>query len=41
MITEKDSQFIKRAIELSERGMDNNAGRPFGAVVLKKGQIKT
>src|SRR5690606_7471149 len=39
MITEKDKQFIKRAIELSEKGMHNNAGGPFGAVVVKNGEI--
>src|SRR5690554_3520399 len=39
MITEKDKEFIKRAIELSEKGMDNNAGGPFGAVVVKDGEI--
>lgn len=39
MITEKDKQFIKRAIELSERGMDVNAGGPFGAVIVKNGEI--
>tara|TARA_R110002050_G_scaffold29473_2_gene75881 strand:+ start:71 stop:550 length:480 start_codon:yes stop_codon:yes gene_type:complete len=39
MITEKDKQFIKRAIELSEQGMENNAGGPFGAVVVKNGEI--
>lgn len=39
MITEKDKEFIKRAIELSEKGMNNNAGGPFGAVVVKNGEI--
>src|SRR5690606_1222566 len=39
MITEKDKQFIKRAIELSEKGMDSNAGGPFGAVIVKNGEI--
>ncbi len=39
MITEKDRSFIKRAIELSRKGMDNNAGGPFGAVVVKDGEI--
>ncbi|PHR12281.1 MAG: tRNA-specific adenosine deaminase [Aequorivita sp.] len=39
MITQKDKQFIKRAIELSEKGMDKNAGGPFGAVIVKNGKI--
>lgn len=39
MITEKDKEFIKRAIELSQKGMDNNAGGPFGALVVKDGEI--
>ncbi len=39
MITDKDKKFIKRAIELSQKGMDNNAGGPFGAIVVKDGEI--
>lgn len=39
MITEQDKKFIERAIALSEKGMDNNAGGPFGAVVVKNGEI--
>lgn len=39
MITGKDKQFIKRAIELSEKGMDDHAGGPFGAVIVKDGKI--
>ncbi len=39
MITEKDKQFIKRAIELSEKGMDSQAGGPFGAVIVKNDEI--
>ncbi|QAA81442.1 nucleoside deaminase [Aequorivita sp. H23M31] len=39
MITEKDREFIKRAIELSKKGMDNNAGGPFGALVVKDDKI--
>ena len=38
--TEEELQkFMKRAIELSEIGMDNNHGGPFGAVVVKNGEI--
>jgi len=39
MIDEKDKKFIKRAIELSESGMDTHAGGPFGAVIVKNGEI--
>jgi guanine deaminase len=39
MISEKDKKFIKRAIELSEKGMNSNAGGPFGAVVVKNGEL--
>lgn len=30
---------MKRAIELSKRNMDTNAGGPFGAVIVKDGKI--
>lgn len=39
MITKKDREFIYRAIELSEKGMNNNAGGPFGAVIVKDDKI--
>src|SRR5690554_2157964 len=35
MITEKDREFIIRAIRLSEKGMDSNKGGPFGAIVVR------
>ncbi|MGB3343827.1 MAG: nucleoside deaminase [Aequorivita sp.] len=35
MITEKDREFINRAIQLSEKGMDSNKGGPFGAIVVR------
>lgn len=38
-ITETDKKLIKRAIELSEQGLGANAGGPFGAIVVKDGQI--
>ncbi|SHG11600.1 tRNA(Arg) A34 adenosine deaminase TadA [Salegentibacter echinorum] len=31
--------FLKRAIELAEEGMDKGEGGPFGAVVVKDGEI--
>jgi tRNA(Arg) A34 adenosine deaminase TadA len=32
-------QFMQRAIELAQRGVDTNAGGPFGCVVVKDGKI--
>lgn len=39
MITENDKKFIQRAIELSKEGMNDLAGGPFGALVVKDGEI--
>lgn len=39
MITETDKKFIRRAIELSKQGLGENAGGPFGAIVVKDGEI--
>ncbi len=36
---DKHRQFMQRAIELARSGMDSGAGGPFGAVVVKDGQI--
>lgn len=38
-MTEQDQKFMRRAIELAEKGMDSHAGGPFGAVVVKDGEI--
>ncbi|MCF6280087.1 MAG: nucleoside deaminase [Flavobacteriaceae bacterium] len=38
-MTEKDIKFMKRAIELAQEGMNSNSGGPFGAVVVKNGEI--
>ncbi|MBK6749047.1 MAG: nucleoside deaminase [Pyrinomonadaceae bacterium] len=38
-MTDKDAQFMKRAIELARAGMDNNDGGPFGCVVVKDGKV--
>lgn len=35
----QDLTFMRRAIELAEYGMQKRAGGPFGAVVVKDGQI--
>lgn len=39
MITEQDKKYMQRAIELSKKGMDNLAGGPFGALIVKDGEI--
>ncbi len=33
------SYFLKRAIQLAEEGMDKGDGGPFGAVIVKDGEI--
>ncbi|MDN3594569.1 nucleoside deaminase [Zunongwangia endophytica] len=38
-MTEEDKKFMRRAIALAEEGMDTGAGGPFGAVVVKDGEI--
>jgi tRNA(Arg) A34 adenosine deaminase TadA len=38
-MTEKDEYFMLRAISLAQSGIDSNAGGPFGAVVVKDGEI--
>lgn len=35
----KDKDFMARAIQLAEKGMENGSGGPFGAVVVKDGKI--
>ena len=35
----KQEEFMKRAIELSRQHMNNGAGGPFGAVIVKDGKI--
>jgi tRNA(Arg) A34 adenosine deaminase TadA len=34
-----DEAFMRHAITLSRRGMEDGAGGPFGAVVVKDGQV--
>lgn len=36
---EHDEQFMERAIELARQGVANDAGGPFGAVVVKDGRV--
>ena len=38
-MTEKDEYFMSRAILLAQKGMDSNAGGPFGAIVVRDGEI--
>lgn len=38
-MTEIDEQFMLRAIALAQSGMDSNSGGPFGAIVVKDGQV--
>jgi tRNA(Arg) A34 adenosine deaminase TadA len=38
-MTERDKYFMKRAIRMAERGMDLNAGGPFGCVIVKDDKI--
>ena len=38
-MTEQDKQFMRRAIALAQNGIDSNAGGPFGAIVVKDGEI--
>lgn len=35
----KHEHFMKAAIDLAQKGMDNNCGGPFGAVVVKDNKI--
>lgn len=38
-MTIDDKIFMQRAIDLAQKGMDSNSGGPFGAVVVKNGEI--
>jgi len=38
-MTEEDEQFMRRAIALAQEGVDRNVGGPFGAVVVRDGEI--
>lgn len=38
-MTEQDKEFMRRAIELAQNGIDADAGGPFGAVVVRDGAI--
>jgi len=38
-MTEQDKEFMRRAFELAQNGVDDGKGGPFGAVVVKDGKI--
>jgi guanine deaminase len=38
-MTEQDKEFMRRAIELAQNGIDAGDGGPFGAVVVRGGEI--
>ena len=38
-MTERDSYFMQRAIDLAEKGINSNSGGPFGAIVVKDDKI--
>lgn len=38
-MSDQDETFLRQAIELSRRNMVGQAGGPFGAVVVKDGQV--
>jgi guanine deaminase len=39
MITEKDSEFLRMAIELARKGVEDGKGGPFGCVIVKDGEV--
>lgn len=38
-MTEKDSYFMQKAIDLAQIGVTSNSGGPFGAVIVKDNKI--
>ena len=38
-MTERDSYFMQKAIDLAKKGIDSNSGGPFGAVIVKDDKI--
>ena len=39
MFTEREKQFLERAIDLSRQGMMNGYGGPFGCIIVKDDEI--
>ena len=38
-MTDRDKYFMKQAIRMAEKGMNSNAGGPFGCVIVKDDKI--
>ncbi len=38
-MTEQDKEFMRRAIELAQKGIDDGQGGPFGAIIVRDGEI--
>ena len=38
-MTEQHEYFMRRAIALAQNGIDSNLGGPFGAVIVREGEI--
>ena len=38
-MTEQNEKFMKRAINLAQNSIDQNTGGPFGAVIVKDGEV--
>jgi tRNA(Arg) A34 adenosine deaminase TadA len=38
-MTDKDEYFMKRAIEMARKGMNTNAGGPFGCLIVRDDKI--
>lgn len=38
-ITEQQKEFMRKAIEMADNGMQSGKGGPFGAIVVKNGEI--
>jgi guanine deaminase len=38
-MTNENEKFMRRAIELAQKGMETGAGGPFGCVIVKNGEI--
>jgi len=38
-MTEQDERFMRRAIALAQQGIDEGAGGPFGAIIVKDDEV--
>jgi guanine deaminase len=39
MITEKDREYLRQAIQLARQGVEDGKGGPFGCVIVRDGQV--